>query len=157
MPLRVRHLGNRVLLTNDAGEYAWLDQPAYADLVSGRMPADHPDLSTLRKAHLIDGPGAHQALIGKLRRRSDHLWQGPGLHILILTLRCDSACVYCHASRRPLKAKGVDMDQATADRVLDVIFQSPNPDLTIEFQGGEPSLRFDLVRHVVDEAYRRAD
>lgn len=43
----------------------------------------------------------------------------------------------------------------TAARVLDVIFESPSPDLTIEFQGGEPALNFDVLRFIVEEGYRR--
>ena len=157
MPLRTRHLDSRVLLTNDAGEYAWLSEEAYRSLTEGSLSADDPQLIPLQKAHLIESPGGESAIMNKLRRRSAYLWQGPSLHILILTLRCDQACVYCHASRRSDKARGVDMSEDTANRALDVIFQSPSPDLTIEFQGGEPSLHFDLLRHVVEEAYRRAD
>ncbi len=47
------------------------------------------------------------------------------------------------------------MTRETADEALDLVFQSPNPAIKIEFQGGEPLLNFDLIRYVVDKAERR--
>jgi His-Xaa-Ser system radical SAM maturase HxsB len=35
------------------------------------------------------------------------------------------------------------------------VFRSPSPNIKIEFQGGEPLLNFDLIRHIVQEAERR--
>ncbi|MBW1811774.1 MAG: His-Xaa-Ser system radical SAM maturase HxsB, partial [Deltaproteobacteria bacterium] len=60
-----------------------------------------------------------------------------------------------HASRKSVKSKGYDMTLDTAARVLDIIFESPSDDLTIEFQGGEPALNFEAIRFFVNEAYRR--
>jgi His-Xaa-Ser system radical SAM maturase HxsB len=39
-----------------------------------------------------------------------------------------------------------------ADKAVEMVFRSPSPQIKIEFQGGEPLLRFDLVRHVVMRA-----
>ena len=44
------------------------------------------------------------------------------------------------------------MSFATADKALQIVFRSPNPAIKIEFQGGEPLLNFDLIRHVVTKA-----
>jgi His-Xaa-Ser system radical SAM maturase HxsB len=81
--------------------------------------------------------------------------RGPELHIFVLTLRCDHSCTYCQVSRAALNAVGKDMSPEAAKAALDRVFESPSDRLTIEFQGGEPALRFDLVRQVVDSARQR--
>ena len=40
----------------------------------------------------------------------------------------------------------------TADKALEIVFKSPNPAIKIEFQGGEPLLNFELIRHIVTKA-----
>jgi His-Xaa-Ser system radical SAM maturase HxsB len=47
------------------------------------------------------------------------------------------------------------MSLADAEAAIDRVFEAPGRDLTIEFQGGEPALRFDLVRHIVLSAKAR--
>lgn len=42
------------------------------------------------------------------------------------------------------------MSQEAARHAVDWVFESPNQHITIEFQGGEPLLAFDLIKSVVD-------
>jgi His-Xaa-Ser system radical SAM maturase HxsB len=157
MPLRWRVIGERVLVTNDAGQYAWLDKAAFGDFMAGTLAADDPAQRLLVERGMVRDPQAEQMAMDKIRRRSDHLYMGPNLHIVILTLRCNQACVYCHASRKAENLAQYDMDLETAEKVLDAIFDSPSPELTIEFQGGEPALNFDVLEFMVSDAYNRAD
>jgi His-Xaa-Ser system radical SAM maturase HxsB len=48
-----------------------------------------------------------------------------------------------------------DMTRHHADKALSLAFQSPNPAIKIEFQGGESLLNFQLIEHIVLEAKRR--
>ncbi len=155
MPFRWRELDGRVLLTNDAGEHVWLERDEFGDFLAGTLAEDSPAYLNLQKNNFVRQPDSERVVMDKLRQRSDHLMQGPNLHIVILTLRCNQNCIYCHASRKPQKSKGFDMSLETAAHVLDVIFQSPSDELTIEFQGGEPALNFDVLKYFVEEAYRR--
>ena len=41
------------------------------------------------------------------------------------------------------------MTKETAERAIALMFRSPSPHLTLEFQGGEPLLNFDLIRFIV--------
>lgn len=157
MPIRWRQLGDRILVTNDGGQFAWMDRDAFGDFMAGTLTEDHPAHQTLVQSGMIRDPESETAILDKIRRRSDHLFMGPNLHIIILTLRCNQKCVYCHASRKAEGASRYDMDMETAEKVLDVIFQSPSPDLTIEFQGGEPAMNFDILRFIVNDARSRAD
>jgi His-Xaa-Ser system radical SAM maturase HxsB len=49
------------------------------------------------------------------------------------------------------------MDRADAMRAIDRVLESDAPALTIEFQGGEPSIRFDLIREIVLEVEKRLE
>jgi His-Xaa-Ser system radical SAM maturase HxsB len=61
-------------------------------------------------------------------------------------------CIYCHASSKPKDKKEFDMDKETAKKTVDFIFQTPNNNITIEFQGGEPLLNWDIVKYIIKYA-----
>jgi uncharacterized protein len=86
----------------------------------------------------------------RLRKRFLHF--GPNLHLLVVTLRCNETCVYCHASRADLDRVDTDMSRETAEKCVDLALQSTSPSVTIEFQGGEPLVNFPVVQHVVEYA-----
>ncbi|WP_249146960.1 4Fe-4S cluster-binding domain-containing protein [Bradyrhizobium sp. AUGA SZCCT0042] len=75
---------------------------------------------------------------------------GPSLHIFVVTLRCDHSCRYCQISRHMQDASRFDMSAATAEAVVNRLFNSPSRNLTVEFQGSEPLLAFDRIRHIVE-------
>src|SRR5262249_42090496 len=52
-------------------------------------------------------------------------------------------------SRQTEDRANFDMDPRHADLAVEMVFRSPSPLLKIEFQGGEPLLNFELIRHVV--------
>src|SRR5690606_6078591 len=87
-----------------------------------------------------------------IARRKRFLGYGPNLHVFVVTLRCNETCVYCHASRADMDAVHTDMSKETADKALDLVFASTSPGITIEFQGGEPLVNFEVVKHVIERA-----
>jgi His-Xaa-Ser system radical SAM maturase HxsB len=70
--------------------------------------------------------------------------------ILVPTLRCNLACGYCQVSRAPQNARGFDWSDETLAGVLSFLGGLQGPDIKIEFQGGEPLLRVDLLETVRD-------
>src|SRR6185437_2163664 len=84
----------------------------------------------------------------KLRRLADFT----GLHIFVVSLRCEHSCPYCQVSRQSDDKLAFDMSAETAEKALVLVFRSPSPAIKIEFQGGEPLLNFGLIRHVVERA-----
>ncbi|SFU19176.1 His-Xaa-Ser system radical SAM maturase HxsB [Mesorhizobium sp. YR577] len=70
--------------------------------------------------------------------------------ILVPTLRCNLACGYCQVSRAPESARGFDWTDDTLTSVLAFLDGVEGPDLKVEFQGGEPLLRLDLLEQVRD-------
>lgn len=74
--------------------------------------------------------------------------------ILVPTLRCNLSCSYCQVSRAPLAARGFDWSGETLDTVLKMLDALPGDRLKVEFQGGEPTLRPDLIRAVIERCQR---
>lgn len=88
-------------------------------------------------------------LATKYRTKRSFLDGFTKLHIFVVTLRCDHSCHYCQVSRQTADRVRYDMTKETADRAIGLMFRSPSPHLTLEFQGGEPLLNFDLIRFIV--------
>ena len=75
---------------------------------------------------------------------------GTALHIVVLTLRCDQACMYCHASAVTGPGhEDLDMSMETGLKIVDKVFTSRAPILHIEFQGGEALLNFPVLKAIV--------
>lgn len=74
--------------------------------------------------------------------------------ILVPTLRCNLSCSYCQVSRAPLTQTGFDWSDKTLADVLSVIDRIEGRSIKIEFQGGEPTLRCDHMRAVIERCER---
>ena len=159
LPFRFDRLdGDDYILTNLVGEQLVLSGAKLAALIDRREPLEPEDQADLRSKHFIryDGERAPLELLAlKFRTRFSRLPEFTSLHIFVVSLRCDHSCPYCQVSRRSEDRAAFDMTQEIAERGLDFVFRSPSRAVKIEFQGGEPLLNFDLVRHIVIEAKRR--
>jgi uncharacterized protein len=157
LPMRFHRLeADSVVLTNLVGEHVFVTPDELVGVADGTC-ADQSLLARLRAAHLIQVPGETlpaELLAVKLRTRLRRLPDSTGLHIFVVTLRCEHTCRYCQVSRQPAAKSEFDMTEETARRALELAFRSPSPQLKIEFQGGEPLLNFPLVRWITAEAKR---
>jgi uncharacterized protein len=157
LPLRFHRFDDgSVVLTNLVGEHAFVSPDQLLAVVEGTCE-DQDLLARLRAAHLIQVPGEtlpSELLAIKLRTRMRGLPDSTGLHIFVVTLRCEHTCRYCQVSRQATAKSDFDMSEETARKGLELAFRSPSPQLKIEFQGGEPLLNFPLVRWIVAEAKR---
>ena len=157
LPLRFHRLdADSVVLTNLVGEHVVLSPDELTAIVEGTS-TDQDLLARLRATHLIQVPGETlpaELLAIKLRTRMSRLPDSTGLHIFVVTLRCEHTCRYCQVSRQSAAKNEFDMTEKTGRRALELAFQSPSPRLKIEFQGGEPLLNFPLIRWITTEAKR---
>ena len=69
--------------------------------------------------------------------------------MIVITLRCNCLCKYCHASSVDFTSKDYDMTWDTAKKTMDMIFQTPSMDIKIEYQGGEPLLNWEVLKQSV--------
>jgi His-Xaa-Ser system radical SAM maturase HxsB len=157
MPMRFHRLdADSVVVTNLVGEHVFVTPDELIEVTDGSC-TDQDLLARLRAAHLIQVPGEAlpaELLAIKLRTRLGRLPDSTGLHIFVVTLRCEHTCRYCQVSRQSAAKSEFDMTEETARRALELAFRSPSPHLKIEFQGGEPLLNFPLVRWITAEAKR---
>ena len=151
-PFRLRDLGGVYLLTNHAGDHIFLEPEELERFRVGELEPEDALYQRLQERNFIARELDTDGMISTLRQRKSFLGQGPHLHIVIPTLRCNETCVYCHASRADMSATETDMSEETAARAVDLALQTTSQDVTIEFQGGEPLVRFDLVRLIVERA-----
>jgi len=141
----------KTLLTTDHGGWALLD-PRELEQLRGKKPGK-PLAAKLEGAGIILSGRGRKKAGERLGKRFGFLFNGTSLHIINPTLRCNQSCVYCYADAKPAAAGcGQDMSRETAEKIVDFIFQSPAKSITIEFQGGEPLLRFDLIRFIFGKA-----
>ena len=159
LPFRfIRLEGRRYVATNLAGEYHVLSWGELQDLVRKRLDRESPLYNDLKAKHfLMDGDSsvALDLLALKYRTKMATITNFTGLHIFVVTLRCDHSCEYCQVSRQTEDRTAFDMPAETALKAIDFTFQSPNPYIKIEFQGGESLLNFELIQLIVQEAKRR--
>ena len=155
VPVRVRPVGGRVLLTNPWGDWIGLSEAELA-LVMERPSEMPPELEArLRERHFLRASIDVDAVAARVQQKHRYLSWGPKLHIMVVTLRCNETCVYCHASRAEMDRTDTDMSIETGERSVDLALSSTAPGITIEFQGGEPLANFPVVKHIVEYALAR--
>ena len=143
------------IATNMVGEYVLLKEQSLRQFVSHELEKTAPEYQELKSRHfLYDDPNssAFELLELKARTRYQHLPQFTGLHIFVVTLRCEHSCPYCQVSRQTEDTETFDMSVETSNKALEFVFRSPSQNIKIEFQGGESLLNFSLIRHIVLKA-----
>jgi uncharacterized protein len=152
-----REIDGWYLLTNDWGHHMMLDKPDFERLMAGKMSAKDALWPELQRRGFLRSHMDFPALAGSYARRTAfQRHPGPSLHMIVVTLRCNQKCQYCHSSVVDPSRTDTDMDLATAKRTVDFIFSSPNPTICIEFQGGEPLLNWPIVKFITDYAQAKA-
>jgi uncharacterized protein len=159
LPFRFAQLeADQYVLTNQAGELLQLSRDSLDRFVRHRLPYTAPEFAELKSRHFLtdaDSEVATELLALKLRTKLHRLANFTGLHMFVVSLRCEHSCGYCQVSRRNSAAAAYDMSVETANRSIDLVFRSPSPAIKIEFQGGEPLLNFPLIRHIVERALEK--
>ncbi len=153
---RFKKLNDKVLLTNDYGGYVFLNKDEFNDFIEGKLDKNKEPFLSLAQNNFVKNELNISESIDKYRKKNDFLFSGPSLHILVVTLRCNYKCIYCHASAQEMKEKNRDMTKETARKSLDIIFQTSSPFVAIEFQGGEPLVNWPIVKYVIEEARKRS-
>ncbi|MBD3359212.1 MAG: His-Xaa-Ser system radical SAM maturase HxsB [Candidatus Buchananbacteria bacterium] len=143
------------LLTNDIGHYIFLPETDFKKYIHGRLDKKSKLYQKLKQKLFIKDEDYLKNFIWQYRQRNSFLKYGPSLHIVVVTLRCNHRCIYCHASAATCKDKKYDMDLKTAKLVVDTIFKSNNNAICIEFQGGEPLLNWPVVEFIINYAQEK--
>lgn len=154
-PLRFKKIDNKYLLTNDVGDYVFLPEKKFDEFLAKGKKAKLSNLKELKVKGFLKTGLNKDKLAERFGSKNEFLKTGPSLHIIILTLRCNHKCVYCHATAKDMGRKDLDIDEKTAKATVDMIFKSPNNNIAIEFQGGEPLVNFPMIKFIVDYAQKK--
>lgn len=141
-----RRVGERYLITNDLGHHASLSAEDFRSYLEGRLDPKSGLWGELQAKGLVRTHLDFDKMAREYRQRYSFLFHAAPLHIFVVTQRCNHKCLYCHSSVVGPDAVDKDMTVETARKAVDFIFQCPNPELIIEFQGGEPTLNWPVVK-----------
>ena len=148
-PLRFRDTSDGILFTAEAGGWFVADDPFLNRYATGSLT--DRDLTFLKRkgfAFEREGDLAHSSYLRRWAGRHASRTRSIGYVILVPTLRCNLSCEYCQVSRAAENARGYDWTEETLANVLDFLDGLSTDSPKIEFQGGEPLLRIDLLEGV---------
>ena len=153
LPFNFRRRSNgSVLMTNMNGEFVLVGTKDFSDFVNHRLENGTPLFNTLQSRQFLclEKEAGLNRLASKVWTKKSILQGFSRLHIFVLTLRCNCACTYCQASRQNRDAtEYYDMTVESARKSVDLMMQCPADDITVEFQGGEPLLNFEVLKEIV--------
>lgn len=152
-PFRSRTLADGfVLATAQSGDHAFFSPEEFERFCHAPATLSLRRQADLRARFLLgdENPsvGIRRLIASRIAAKRETVSSGPALHIIVPTLQCAHSCQYCQVSRA-LHDEGHTLSQADLDAACDTIFESAAPALTVEFQGGDPLLRFDLVERAI--------
>jgi His-Xaa-Ser system radical SAM maturase HxsB len=140
------------LVINEVGEHHILSQQDFRQFVGHQLALENPAYAQLRTRHFLtdkNSSALFDVLAAKYRTRKSFLDGSAKLHIFVVTQRCDQACQYCQVTRQSEKECSFDMTEEVLHHSVDLVMANPSQCVTMEFQGGEPLLNFDLVKEAV--------
>ena len=89
---RYGKLGDGYVLTNDVGEWTLMSSARFRSFLQGEITTEDPDYASLVEKGFIRAGFDIESFAQRLRRKKSFLGQGPHLHIVITTLRCNQSC-----------------------------------------------------------------
>ena len=127
----------------------------FGKLITRKLDVNSDAFLNLKSKHIVtntDIAPIVDMLAVKYRTKKAFLNDFTSLHMVVVTLRCNSDCQYCQVTREEKNSKQCDMTIRTAKKIVDLIFKSPSSNIKIEFQGGEPILNYSIVKYIVKYA-----
>lgn len=155
LPFRFHVFRDQELLTNDLGDYLLVPRGSVQRIVDREVLSEEELYKDLVASFFISEkplPRLIDTMAVRLATRKAFLDHFTALHIFVLTLRCNQNCIYCQASSQESCRNEYDMSEQTLLHAVDLMFCSPSPSLTMEFQGGEPTLVPHLIRRAIEYA-----
>jgi His-Xaa-Ser system radical SAM maturase HxsB len=162
MPFRFHRINaDKEVLVNQVGDFIIVPTGTVEKVVSRRVSSkeDASLYADLIADHFISEspvPPLIDIVATRYRTKKSFLNDFTGLHIFVISLRCEHTCAYCQVSRVTSDTQKYDMALDVLYRGIDLMFTSPNPAVTMEFQGGEPLLAFDKIKSATEYAERLA-
>jgi len=155
LPFRFDRLNENIFLSNEVGEFLYLSSEDFQRLIEHKLLPEDDAYKNLKSKQIIADNNIDsivEMLATKYRTKKNFLTEFTALHMVVASLRCNSNCSYCQVSKKDLTDISFDMNKKTAKKVVEKIFESPSPNIKIEFQGGEPLLNFGIIKYIIEKA-----
>ena len=154
LPFDFTDISGKEVLVNELGDMIISPKGTVQKIVDRSLPKDDLYKSLVANFFISEQiiPPLAEIYAERLREKKRFLESWTGLHIFVLTLRCNQNCVYCQASSQNEDSNGCTMSRETMEKSVELMFRSPSDSITMEFQGGEPSLVPDLIEFGIELA-----
>ena len=154
LPFNFTRLSGKEVLINELGDMVIAPVGTAQKIVDHQLD-DENLYKTLVASFFVSEeliPSLLDIYASRLRMKKGFMDDKAALHIFVLTLRCNQNCIYCQATSQDETSVHCSMTYATMEESVKLMFRSPSPCLTMEFQGGEPSLEPGLIRYGIEKA-----
>lgn len=146
VPYNVEKISDHYLVSNYLGCWDILADEDFRKLNSFNLTEHTVLFERLLERGIVVKRDNVQKLISEFRRLNANLFTDTFLHIVVVTTRCNLACTYCQ-TKFPHEQ---DMNIDVASRILKYLFDTRNQYQTLEFQGGEPLLNWDVMKFFIE-------
>lgn len=154
LPFNFTEISGKEVLVNELGDMIISPKGTVEEMVNRTIEKNDLYKSLVANFFISEElvPPLADIYAERLREKKRFLDNFTGLHIFVLTLRCNQNCIYCQASSQNEHQSGCSMSYETMEKSVRLMFKSPSKFLTMEFQGGEPSLMPDLIEFGIEKA-----
>ncbi|NTU72798.1 His-Xaa-Ser system radical SAM maturase HxsB [Candidatus Roizmanbacteria bacterium] len=142
------------LLINLSGEFLRLEADIFEAFTRKVLTPNSNQYWNLNAKHFLRDSSnkgtSEELLASKYRTKKSFIEGFTKLHIFVTSIRCNQSCQYCQVSRHnESDGESSDMSLEVLHKSIDLMLKNPSRNVTMEFQGGESLLRFDLVKEGV--------
>lgn len=155
LPFYFTRIAGQEVIVNEVGDMQIVPEGTVKKIVEKKLDEKCELYKTLHANFFLTDTAIHPLLdiyVERLSEKKSFLDGHTALHIFVLTLRCNQNCVYCQASSQQENNCKVTMSKHTMEKGVELMFKSRSQHLTMEFQGGEPSLEYELLKFGIEKA-----
>ncbi|MGI5057836.1 His-Xaa-Ser system radical SAM maturase HxsB [Treponema pectinovorum] len=145
--------GRDYLLVNSCCEHIFLAEKEYNNYIEDITKCS-PETIEILKSRFFVYEDSEEELFNKIYKikyttKHSYLENDNLLLMVVPTISCNCSCVYCQVNSKKDNSSENNMSFKTILNFCDFVFSLPHKHIKIEFQGGEPSLKFDSIETIV--------
>ena len=154
LPFNFLRIDDKEVLINELGDLIVVPLGTAQMIVERTLDNDDLYKSLVANFFISENPlpKLMEVYASRLKTKKGFMDDRTALHIFVLTLRCNQNCTYCQATSREENAIKCSMTKEMMKNAVRLMFCSPSKHLTMEFQGGEPTLEYDLIKYGIEQA-----